>query len=215
MYADDDLLSLSGIQHIAYCPRQWGLIHIDRAWEDNAETLRGEYFHMRVDLKGYATKGGVRSERRVHLVSRRLGLYGVADIVEFTGKDGGMKVRPVEYKVGSPKASDWDRLQVAAQAMCLEERLGVHVPTGSVFYGETRRRENFDISDELRGEVEGLSAKMHELYEIGKVPLPIATPRCRRCSLNEICMPQTSSLDAHGYWQRLEEKLVIDIEEAS
>lgn len=208
MYSDDELLALSGLQHMAYCPRQWGLIHVDHVWEDNAETLRGDFFHERVDLRGYSTRRGVRAERRVHLVSHALGLYGVADIVEFEGNGDSMSVLPVEYKVGSPKTSDWDRIQVTAQAMCLEELHGVHIEAGAIFYGETRHRETFDISERLRDKVRDLSAKMHALYQRGETPGAILTAKCRRCSLREACMPEVASLDARAYWLKQEKELV-------
>lgn len=185
------------------------MIHVDAVWKDNVETLRGDFFHERVDLRGYATRKGVRSERRIHLVSHRLGLYGVADIVEFEGEIADGSVLPVEYKVGSPKSNDWDRLQVTAQALCLEESLGVSVPAGAIFYGETRRREPVDVSDRLRKKVAELSHKMHKLYVAGVIPEAVVTPKCRRCSLNDTCMPQTSPLDARDYWRRHEKKLVV------
>lgn len=209
MYSDDELLGLSGLQHMAYCPRQWGLIYIDQVWEESAETLRGDFFHERVDLRGYSTKRGVRAERRVHLVSHRLGLYGVADIVEYGMSGGSQTILPVEYKVGAPKASDWDRIQVTAQAMCLEEAYGTLVETGAIFYGETRRRESFDVSTKLRDKVERLAVEIHELYRRGETPRAVLTPKCKRCSLRDACMPETSSLDAKAYRRGQEKKLVV------
>ena len=198
MYEDDELLALSGLQHIAYCERQWALIHVERIWEENADTVRGEHFHERVDTSGFTTLRGVRAERSVRVISRRLGLYGVADIVEY-GDDGGV-IGPVEYKVGKPKASDWDRLQVAAQAMCLEEMEGAHIAVGSLFYGETRRRESVQITDGLRTRVESLSKDMHRLFNRGITPLVAAGPKCRRCSLRDACLPEAMDKDVGGYW---------------
>ena len=132
MYADDELLPLSGLQHIAYCERQWALIHVEQIWTESADTVRGELFHRRVDTEGYSCAHGIRAERSVRLVSRRLGLYGIADIVEYDAQTDCV-LMPVEYKVGKPKSEDWDRLQLAAQTMCLEEMEGTRVVTGALF----------------------------------------------------------------------------------
>lgn len=206
MYSDDQLLALSGLQHIAYCPRQWALIHLEQIWTDSLDTVRGELFHERADLPGYSSGRGVRSERAVRLVSRRLGIYGVADVVEY-GRDG--SVVPIEYKVGKPKVEDWDRLQVAAQAMCLEEMEGVHVAMGALFYGETRRREYLAIDDTLRGRVEQLASKMHELFDSGKTPRAVTSQKCRRCSLKDDCAPETTELDARAYLRDFECELEV------
>ena len=125
MYDDDELLSLSGLQHIAYCERQWALIHLEQMWDESYDTVRGALFHERVHLEGYSAAKGVRSERGYRLVSRRLGIAGIADVVEFVEGGDGIEglVRPVEYKVGKPKIEAWDRIQVCAQALCLEEML--------------------------------------------------------------------------------------------
>ena len=196
MYGDDDLLALSGLQHIAYCERQWALIHIDQVWEESADTVRGEHFHERVDIEGYTSRNGIRAERSVRVVSRRLGIYGIADIVEF-GRDG---IMPVEYKVGKPKMEDWDRLQVTAQALCLEEMEGVRIDTGALFYGETRRRERFEITTKLRSSVEELSDRMHRLFQRGCLPPAIAGGKCRRCSLHDACLPELAGSDVGAYW---------------
>lgn len=206
MYVEDDLLALSGLQHIAYCERQWALIHIEQAWEENADTLRGEFFHERVDTRGYACAHGVRSERRVHLVSKELGIYGVADIVEYGGEGDPASAVPVEYKVGSPKVEDWDRIQLAAQAMCLSETNGCLVEHGAIFYGYTRRRVSVVVDDALRQRVRALSYRMHELYEQGTTPAATRGPRCRRCSLEPICMPGAGGNVAQ-YWSSFGEEL--------
>ena len=199
MYEDNELLALSGLQHIAYCERQWALIHVERMWEDSSDTIRGVHFHERVDTSGYVTVRGVRAERGVHVVSRRLGLYGIADIVEY-GKDGQL-LGPVEYKVGKPKMDDWDRLQVAAQALCLEEMKGAHIIVGSLFYGETRRRESIQITGKLRLEVERLSETMHRLFENGKTPVASVGTKCRRCSLHHVCLPEAQGKNVDEYWR--------------
>ena len=209
MYGEDELLALSGLQHIAYCERQWALIHVEQMWTESADTLRGEFFHERVDTKGYSCAHGVRAERRVHLASRELGIYGVADIVEYGGGGDPASVVPVEYKVGKPKAEDWDRIQLAAQAMCLEEALGRDVKEGAIFYGETRRREPVAIGDALRMEVRTLATRMHELFELGRTPAASRGVKCRRCSLKDDCLPEASG-NVAGYWAAHGEDLGAD-----
>lgn len=201
MYGEDDLLALSGLQHMAFCERQWCLIHLEQSWTENADTLRGQYFHERVDTAGYSSARGVRSERGVRLVSRHLGLYGVADIVEFGGGGHPASVMPVEYKVGKPKIQDWDRIQLTAQAMCLEEMYDVGISEAALFYGETRRRERVVLGEALRTSVVKLAARMHELYESGMTVLSEYAPRCRRCSLVDSCLPEALSLDVGRYWR--------------
>ena len=205
MYSDDDLLPLSGLQYLAYCKRQWALIHLEQLWEDSADTIRGDYFHERVDAVGYTCTDGVYAERRVRLVSYELGIYGVADIVEFSGKGSSLSATPVEYKVGRPKHKEGDRLQVAAQALCLEEMYKVAVNKGYLFYGETRRRESVVLEKSLRDRVKQAVLQMHELFERRETPKPVLSTRCKRCSLADVCIPQTFSKDAHLYWENMGE----------
>ena len=207
MYGEDDLLPLSGLQHLAFCERQWALVHIEQVWLENAETLRGEFFHERVDSHGYACVRGVRAERRVRVVSRKMGLYGVADIVEFVNDGDLAFIRPVEYKVGRPKVEDWDRVQLAAQALCLEEMYGAAIHEGALFYGETRRRERIAFDPNLRKRVGALARRMHELFERGKTPVAERGSRCRRCSLVDMCLPGIGERDVKAYWMDFGERI--------
>lgn len=201
MYADDDLLPLSGLQHLAYCERQWALVHVEQQWEDNLETVRGEFFHERVDTTGYTTVRDFRAERSVHLVSHALGLYGIADIVEYGIGAKDRQVRPVEYKVGKSKTENWDRIQVAAQTMCLEEMTGYALVEAALFYGKPRRREVVEIDDSLREQVRSMSQRMHELYSSRTVPPASPGAQCRRCSLRDVCLPECDAKSASSYWE--------------
>lgn len=209
-YTDDELLMLSGLQHVAFCKRQWALIHLEKQWRENYHTARGEVFHERAHLAGYSTSGSVRSMRAVKLVSYRLGLRGEADVVEFWEDDGGgwakngkrYSVRPVEYKVGKAKSEDWDRVQVCAQALCLEEMYDCTVDEGVLFYGKTRRREVVPLSPSLRARVEEAANEIHELFEARKTPNPTKLSRCSRCSLNDICMPKATAFRVESYWKK-------------
>lgn len=209
MYTDEDLLALSGLQHMAYCERQWALIHVEGQWVENYDTVRGDLFHERAHTQGYSVDRGVRAERGVRLVSYELGISGIADIVEFTkdaqsdtsGEAPSFILHPVEYKVGKPKVEDWDRIQVCAQALCLEEMYGCHIRTGSLFYGEIRRREEIVIDDELRQRVSFLSQRMHALFVLSETPRALKSALCKRCSLADICLPEAFSFEAKEYWR--------------
>ena len=207
MYSDDELLALSGLQHLAFCERQWALIHLEQVWEESAETVAGNLFHERADQPGYSTRKNVTSYRRVRLVSHRLGLYGVADIVEYEQiAERGLRITPVEYKVGSPKLEDWDRIQVAAQAMCLEEMLGTAIDEGALFYGKTRQREKVPIDSELWERVLYLANRMHELYAGETLPPVAKRARCKKCSLQNECLPEAKGRSAVEYWLDMGEK---------
>lgn len=203
-YDEESLLPLSGIQHFAFCPRQWALIHVEQQWQENVLTIEGKHLHERVHSAiPTETRGETVVARSLPLVSYRLGLYGVADVVEFTlvaggaesggiklpGREGLWRPRPVEYKRGRPKSDDRDEVQLCAQAMCLEEMLNVKVESGSFFYGKTRHRLDVAFTDELRRRVEDLARKMHEVFAAGKTPPASIHRNCKECSLVHICLP--------------------------
>jgi CRISPR-associated exonuclease Cas4 len=198
-YSDDELLQLSGIQHFAFCPRQWALIHIEQQWQENLLTFRGRELHERVDDPFFAeSRGTVVVTRAVPIISRQLGLYGVADLVEFyrdevgitiKGRPGFWRPYPVEYKLGQPKPDDRDQVQLCAQAICLEEMLSVSIDAGSLFYGRTRRRQQVNFDAALRKRVFTLATEMHELFQRGITPPAVYSPACKSCSLIEICLP--------------------------
>lgn len=192
----DEPLPISGLQHLAFCPRQWGLIHLEQAWAENRLTAEGRLLHERADLPGQVRRYEVRSVRGLMLESRSLRLSGRADVVEFRPEPF-----PVEYKRGKRKPTDCDLVQLCAQALCLEEMLCATVPAGAIFYGEPRRRIEVLFTAELRARTESLAREMHRLYENRTTPAAIPGPHCRRCSLVEICMPNvTDRSDVAGRW---------------
>lgn len=184
----DGLAPLSALQHLVYCPRQCALIHLEQVWAENRWTAEGRLLHERVDEIGSETRGTLRIGRGVTLVSRRLGLGGRADVVEFRRRpDGLWQPFPVEYKRGKTKTHDADRVQLCAQALCLEEMLGVPVPDGALFYGQPRRREPVAFDPPLRQRTEALATELHRLLAADRLPPPAADERCARCSLAEPC----------------------------
>jgi len=195
--SDDDALPISGLQHLAFCPRQWALIHLEQVWVENVRTAEGRLLHERADLPGESRRASVRTVRGMWLRSERLHLTGRADIVEFRTDPEDLRTvpYPVEYKRGKSKPNDCDTVQLCAQALCLEEMLGVSIERGAIFYGDPRRRLEIDFTPEIRTRTEELAATMHRLYRNRETPAAVPGPYCRSCSLVDVCLPQATSHD--------------------
>lgn len=199
-YSEDDYLMISGIQHFKFCRRQWALIHIEQQWEENVHTVVGELMHKKVhDPLLKEKRRDTIIARALPVSSRELRISGECDLVEFHKCEDGIKlyghrglysVYPVEYKKGKPKLSEEDILQLTAQAMCLEEMFSTQVPEGAIFYGETRRRERIEITEELRGEVRSMFQEMHNYYARKYTPKVKYSKSCNACSLKDICLPK-------------------------
>ncbi len=188
----DDLIMLSALQHMVFCPRQCALIHIEQTWAESRLTAEGRIMHAHVHEEGRESRGDIRIEHGVSIRSLRLGLVGKADVVEFHREtDGSWRPFPVEYKRGKPKPDHADMIQLCAQAMCLEEMLDVHIPGGAIFYGRTRRRLDVAFDDALRRETEETAKRVHALIESGQTPSPVYAKRCESCSLLADCLPKT------------------------
>jgi len=202
MYDEDGLVPLSALQHLAFCPRQCALIHVERAWHENYLTAEGRLLHERSHNQEREVRGDIVITRAVRLRSLRLGLVGQADVVEFhrardqgvgtrlPGLEGWWRPFPVEYKRGQPKIAHCDEFQLCAQALCLEEMLSVSVRRGALFYGEPHRRQDVEFGPELRQETEKLCVDLHNLLASGITPRPVPSKKCRHCSLNSVCLPQ-------------------------
>lgn len=200
MYGEEDYLMLSGIQHFAFCRKQWAMIHIEQQWAENYRTTAGELMHKKAhDDASFEKRGDLLIIRGMRISSRNLGLSGQCDVVEFHqdengvslfGYDGKWKPIPVEYKRGTPKENNADELQLCAQAMCLEEMLQVYVQDGYLYYGENRRRSHVDFTDSLREEVRNAAKEMHELFQRGYTPNVKPSKKCKACSLENLCLPK-------------------------
>lgn len=199
-YAEEDYLMISGIQHFKFCRRQWALIHIERQWAENEHTVIGELMHKKAH-DPYLTEKRKDTiiARALPVASREMGVTGECDVVEFHRCEDGIRlhghrglfsVYPIEYKKGKPKATEEDQLQLAAQAMCLEEMFSTQIMKGALFYGETKRREVVEITEALRREVKETFLEMHQYYERKYTPKVKMSKGCNRCSLKEICMPR-------------------------
>lgn len=201
MFSEDDLLPISALQHLLFCERQCALIHIEQVWEENRLTAEGRNLHERVHRQESESRPGIRIARGLRLRSLRLGLVGMADVVEFhmnsqisdLGSPPGQPF-PVEYKRGQPKPDHCDEVQLCAQALCLEEMLGVAIPAGALFYGTTRRRQDVAFDDPLRTLTVKTTERLHALIGMGFTPGPVYGPKCEHCSLLNVCMPRNVRL---------------------
>lgn len=213
-YSEEDLLPLSGIQHFAYCPRQWALIHVESQWLENVSTAQGRILHRRVDDPYFfETRGLVKTERAIPLISRQLGLYGVADLLEVHKQenDHNITYSLVEYKRGKPKPDDRDEVQLCAQAMCLEEMRNTSIYEGYIYYEMIKNRHHVVFSDTLRNRVKELARAMHAYYAQGITPAATKSRRCKNCSLANVCIPKLGSLSAKA--DRYIANLVRELEE--
>jgi CRISPR-associated exonuclease Cas4 len=209
VYDEDDLIPISALQHLAFCERQWGLIHLEGMWEENSLTVQGRHLHKRVDAPETEVRGDLRLARGLRLRSLNLGLTGKADLVEFRRVDrskddsaectstvrlpgvAGLWVPiPVEYKRGRPKSIECDKVQLCAQALCLEEMLCVTVPHGELYYGVPKRRYQVMIDEGLRSTTMGLLSRLRSLTAEGRTPAPVYSKKCSSCSLESRCLPK-------------------------
>lgn len=227
-FAEEDFLMLSGIQHIAFCERQWALIEIEQCWAENVRTVEGKIMHERADDPyDNETRKDLRVVRAMPIISYRLGLRGIADIVEFRrietedkekavrleGRKGWWCPYPVEYKRGRPKPDVRDEVQLCAQALALEEMFKITIDSGALFYGQTKRREEIQFNADLRKRVYELALKMHELIKEGRTPEAVKGKHCSLCSIIEACQPDLTihHKSVKAYIQKMTEMEVENI----
>lgn len=189
MLTDDDLVPMSALQHYLFCPRQCALIHVEQAWAENSFTAEGRVLHEATGNLGGEIRRGVRVVTSMPLASHRLGVSGIADLVELHAMAGGRWMPfPVEYKRGKPKAHRADEVQLCAQAMALEEMFAVEILEGALFYGETRRRTTVILNDALRSLTLEIAESVRCMRRSGETPAPdYKKSKCGRCSLLDLC----------------------------
>jgi len=190
---DQRLIPLSALQHYAYCPRQCALIHIEQAWGENWLTAQGQLLHQRVDSGEPETRRGIRYERGVAVCAPKLGLTGKLDLIEIDLSSG--ICSPVEYKRGKPKIDNWDRIQLCAQVLCLEEMLDCQIPHAALWYWQTRHREAINLTATIREETLQVIAQVKDLFNANITPKAMFDKKCNACSLIDQCNPQLSSND--------------------
>jgi len=203
MFNEDNCIQISGLQHLAFCKRQWALIHIDQEWEENLLTAEGRKLHERVDEGYQEFRKGLRQYSGLYVKSLKLGLYGRTDLIEaiktedgsinkitMIGLEGSWSLYPVEFKRGKPKSHEADYIQLCAQALCLEEMTGTEIKSGAVFYWQIRKRFEVEFDKRLREQTVSLITLAHAFLEKGLIPPPEYAKHCRSCSLIEVCMPK-------------------------
>ena len=201
-YSDEELLMLSGIHHFAFCKRRWALVHLENQWADNVKTVEGNIMHEHChDTDFTESRGDLLIVRGLYFSSYKLGVTGQCDVVEFTrrndgkgavlfGKEGTWDVCPIEYKKGRPISGLTDISQLCGQTLCLEEMFGCRIEYGYLYYGEPRKRHKVIFTEELRSEVKAMLKEMHEYYRRGYTPKVKTTPKCKSCSLKDLCLPK-------------------------
>ncbi len=193
-YKEEDFLQLSALQHFLFCPRQCGLIHIEQQWVENLFTAEGRIMHEHVHESSLSERKGVKIEYGLSIYSSELGLSGKADVVEFhKNQNDNWIPLPVEYKRGKPKLDDCDKVQLCAQALCLEEMQKTNIPEGALFYGKTRHRNIILFDENLRKITKQTVEQLHEYINAGITSEPLFLKKCKTCSFIDVCMPETIS----------------------
>ena len=203
-YTEDQLLPLSAVSQYVHCPRRCALIHLEQVWSENAFTAEGNVLHEKAHSGANESRGDLKILRSLRLRSLRLGVTGVADVVELhrrapdeggvsvSGLDGTWQPFPVEYKRGASKDIRCYEVQLCAQAICLEEMLGAQIPEGALFLGEKQHRTPVAFDDALRAETEAVCAAVQKLFADGVTPPADYNKRCSSCSLLEACLPHSA-----------------------
>ena len=192
MFSEDELIPVSALQHALFCERQCALIHIEGLWEENLFTAEGRVLHERVDREHHESRRNRRTEYGMAIRSLEYGLIGKADVVELEKSGRGYDlVRPVEFKRGKQKDSDIDRVQLCAQALCLEEMFGTAVEEAQFYYLREHRRTSVELVSDLRSRTAELIRRVRELFESRVTPPAVyEKKKCDRCSLYDLCMPK-------------------------
>jgi len=216
-YDEDSYLMISGIQHYEFCPRRWSLIHIEELWHENYLTASGRILHKKAhDGNQVEKRGNLIIVRALKISSKLLGVSGECDVVEFYESKKGITLKsydglwmpyPVEYKRGKPQIKDGDRLQLCAQAVCLEEMLCCKIEKGAIFYGEPRRREVVEFSEELREKLKLTTDAMHKRFARKHTPKAKTGKFCTSCSLKDFCLPKLNEEPKNAVRRYLEENM--------
>ncbi len=214
---EEDYLLISGIQHFIFCRRQWALIHVEQLWAENFFTIDGQIKHSRADSREhFESKGDTKIIRSMPIVSHKLKIQGKCDVVELKPDEKGFyfskykkkyQVYPIEYKRGKPKTDESDKMQLLAQAMCLEEMLGLKIEEGAIFYFETRRRERIIFTKEIRNRLIDIVNEMNNYYSRRYTPKVRTSKKCKSCSLKNLCLPELEGTTSVAYYmkKRIEE----------
>ena len=184
----EDIIAISALNQFIFCPRRCALMHVEGIWSANEHTAKGTILHTHADERGYEVIGNAKLLRALPLYSNQYGLSGKADIVEVRGKE----IIPVEYKKGKKREFDNDNIQLAAQALCLEEMFNVEIKHGYIYHASSKKRREVFIDKALRTETIKTIEIVRELLAHENIPQAEYKPRCEGCSLYNICLPKLS-----------------------
>ncbi|MDR2608716.1 MAG: CRISPR-associated protein Cas4 [Treponema sp.] len=212
MFDEENLIPISALQHVLFCERQYALIHLEQLWEENFFTAEGRVLHERVDTEHHESRKNFRQEYGMALRSLSLGLIGKCDLVElwYSEDDVVKRISPVEFKRGKEKADDVDRVQLCAQAICLEEMFSIPVEGGQIYYLQEHRRTNEAFNEELRSHTRAAIERARALWESGKTPAAeYEKNKCDRCSIVDICMPKNTGKGSKNVERFIQNQLRI------
>lgn len=197
-YPEEELIPISYLSQYYYCQRRAGLMLLEEQWHDNVHTAEGSVFHERVHAGGDESRGDTIITRGLYLRSSELGLYGIADVIEFHASNDGFEfpwmsgrwyAYPIEYKHGEKRDEIEYEVQVCAQAICLEEMIKCKIQYGYIYYGADRRRKQVILDDKLRSKVLEGAENLHKMMRSKVTPSPIKSPKCKECSMVDVCLP--------------------------
>lgn len=183
-----EAIPISALQHYDFCPRQCAYIHIERLWQDNYLTAKGNELHDRVHSTESEKRSGVKTERGVEIYSEKYGITGQLDLLEIT--ENPFTIIPVEYKHGKPKVEDCDRIQLCAQVLCLEEMRNITINRAALWYWQVRQREWIEIDAAIREKTINTIQAVRDLFTRQQLPKAKYTSACKACSFFDICQPQ-------------------------
>lgn len=203
---DPEYLPLSLLSQVSYCPRRAGLLLNERQWAENADTAQGRAEHERVHTERIERRGNSVKLYEFTVFSDALGFWGKCDCIEATRDEAGCRIPaiefpvqfyPVEYKHGVVRDEEEYKIQLCAQAICLEEMFDTRIPRGALFFISAHRRLEVELDEPLRTRVREAMNILHQMRDALTVPPPVFSAKCRRCSLQELCMPQAKASAAH------------------
>lgn len=218
MLSEEDLIPISALQHVMFCERQYALIHVEQLWEENLFTAEGRVLHERVDQVHHEERRNFKVEYGMSIRSMKYGLIGKTDLVEFTkdGDGGYLNIVPVEFKRGRKKESDADRVQLCAQAMCLEEMFSIDIPEGQFYYLQEHRRTTTEFTVELRDRTIEAIERIRQIDASGTVPEAVyRKSTCDRCSLLDLCMPKALNRGGKNVSRYIQNQVRKNIEGSS
>lgn len=196
----DDHIPLSYISQYSYCPRRAGLLLLEQQWADSSDTIKGIDEHRNVHEQKTKYHHDKVEITEMCITSNLMNISGKCDMVEAYPNEKGSCfpfldkqkyiLYPIEYKHGKLRDEEEYILQLCAQAMCLEEMYDCAIRSGAIFYISSHRRVEIELTAELRNKVKNVCEQLCSMLYSQIIPRPEYSPKCRKCSLNEICCPK-------------------------